>query len=102
MKTTKKQVKPTAKQSKPAVKLTAKPTAKPVKIAAKPTLSKAERSAIARLAAFKAHTHKTFQSERSASERSEAKTAYTQASRDYAKHPRAFSADDYAPAVRLN
>lgn len=41
-------------------------------VSTRKTLTHAQRSQIARLAALKAHTHKSFQSERNASERKQA------------------------------
>jgi hypothetical protein len=69
MKTPKTSSKPVS--SKTAVKLTAKET--------KRKLSKSERSAIARLAAQKAHLHKTFQTDRTPAERKLQQTRYTSA-----------------------
>jgi hypothetical protein len=67
-------VKPTAKQAK----ATAKPSAKP---SAKKHTVDPERSRIARLAAYKAHTHKSFQSDRNPAERKLAVLLYAQAQR---------------------
>lgn len=61
----------TTEATTPKPKAARKPkAAKPTKNAKRKLLTSAERSAIARLAAFKAHLHKTFQSDRTPAERS--------------------------------
>ena len=64
-------------------KATTKASAKPTK----QLLTHAQRSEIARLAALKAHTHKSFQSERNATERREQIAKYNTARIAFAKTP---------------
>jgi hypothetical protein len=81
---TNKNSKTTPKTAKQSAKQSTKTTPK---TETKKILTHAERSAIARLAAFKAHLHKTFQSDRTASEQKAQRAKFTSAQRAFDRTP---------------